>query len=89
MEEEEVEEIKNEAKANPGPSSYVGDDDKAKGEETSVHMEGVSSTTKAKATKKSIPPPGTGQKIYEIDPMLNGFREHLDYRLDTLPCLCI
>uniref|UniRef100_A0ABL6WPK7 Glycoside hydrolase family 13 N-terminal domain-containing protein n=1 Tax=Cannabis sativa TaxID=3483 RepID=A0ABL6WPK7_CANSA len=29
---------------------------------------------------KSIPPPGPGQKIYEIDPMLNGYRQHLEYR---------
>jgi len=27
-----------------------------------------------------IPPPGDGQRIYEIDPMLEGFRGHLDYR---------
>ncbi|KAJ0027524.1 hypothetical protein Pint_35900 [Pistacia integerrima] len=28
----------------------------------------------------SIPPPGRGQRIYEIDPTLTGFRQHLDYR---------
>lgn len=28
----------------------------------------------------SIPPPGKGQKIYEIDPLLNNHREHLEYR---------
>ncbi|OEL19739.1 1,4-alpha-glucan-branching enzyme 2-2, chloroplastic/amyloplastic [Dichanthelium oligosanthes] len=27
-----------------------------------------------------IPTPGDGQRIYEIDPMLEGFRNHLDYR---------
>jgi 1,4-alpha-glucan branching enzyme len=27
-----------------------------------------------------ISPPGDGQRIYEIDPMLEGFRGHLDYR---------
>ncbi|RZC76872.1 hypothetical protein C5167_001026 [Papaver somniferum] len=27
-----------------------------------------------------IPPPGTGQKIYDIDPFLKTHREHLDYR---------
>lgn len=32
------------------------------------------------ARLKSIPPPGSGQKIYEIDPLLRGHREHLDYR---------
>ncbi|KAG6514530.1 1,4-alpha-glucan-branching enzyme 1, chloroplastic/amyloplastic-like [Zingiber officinale] len=29
---------------------------------------------------KSIPPPGSGQRIYEIDPTLRGFSGHLDYR---------
>lgn len=27
-----------------------------------------------------IPPPGTGQKIYEIDPLLQAHRQHLDFR---------
>ncbi|KAL6841200.1 hypothetical protein ACP4OV_028973 [Aristida adscensionis] len=27
-----------------------------------------------------IPPPGDGQRIYQIDPMLEGYRSHLDYR---------
>jgi 1,4-alpha-glucan branching enzyme len=27
-----------------------------------------------------IPKPGDGQKIYKIDPMLEDFRSHLDYR---------
>lgn len=29
---------------------------------------------------KVVPPPGSGQRIYEIDPLLNNYREHLDYR---------
>ncbi|CAA6660717.1 unnamed protein product [Spirodela intermedia] len=29
---------------------------------------------------RSVPPPGSGQRIYEIDPMLEGHRAHLDYR---------
>ncbi|ERN13141.1 1,4-alpha-glucan-branching enzyme 2-2, chloroplastic/amyloplastic isoform X1 [Amborella trichopoda] len=32
------------------------------------------------ALPRTIPPPGTGQRIYEIDPLLEGFRGHLDYR---------
>ncbi|KAI3725241.1 hypothetical protein L1987_65022 [Smallanthus sonchifolius] len=28
----------------------------------------------------SIPPPGTGQRIYEIDPLLGNHRQHLEYR---------
>ncbi|XP_057534587.1 1,4-alpha-glucan-branching enzyme 2-2, chloroplastic/amyloplastic-like [Amaranthus tricolor] len=31
-------------------------------------------------TKRSIPPPGDGQRIYEIDPLLRSHRDHLDYR---------
>ncbi|KAL9253766.1 1,4-alpha-glucan-branching enzyme 1, chloroplastic/amyloplastic-like protein [Drosera capensis] len=30
----------------------------------------------------TIPPPGKGQKIYEIDPLLGDFRDHLDYRYE-------
>lgn len=29
---------------------------------------------------KVVPPPGSGQKIYEIDPLLNNYRAHIDYR---------
>ncbi|KAK6942641.1 Glycosyl hydrolase, family 13, catalytic domain [Dillenia turbinata] len=31
-------------------------------------------------TKRSMPPPGNGQRIYEIDPLLLGHCTHLDYR---------
>ncbi|XP_058107902.1 1,4-alpha-glucan-branching enzyme 2-2, chloroplastic/amyloplastic isoform X1 [Magnolia sinica] len=34
----------------------------------------------AEVKQRSILPPGTGQKIYEIDPLLRGFKGHLDYR---------
>lgn len=27
-----------------------------------------------------VPPPGDGKKIYEIDPMLRSYSNHLDYR---------
>ncbi|EPS60100.1 hypothetical protein M569_14702, partial [Genlisea aurea] len=27
-----------------------------------------------------VPPPGSGQRIYEIDPLLRNYRDHLDYR---------
>ncbi|KAL5060200.1 hypothetical protein RYX36_031804 [Vicia faba] len=43
---------------------------------TSIH-----SDEKVKVDKpKIIPPPGTGQKIYEIDPLLQAHRQHLDFR---------
>lgn len=32
------------------------------------------------AKPKTIPRPGAGQKIYEIDPSLLAHREHLDFR---------
>lgn len=31
---------------------------------------------------KVIPPPGNGQRIYELDPYLKAHRDHLDYRFD-------
>lgn len=34
----------------------------------------------SRVREKIIPPPGTGQGIYEIDPLLNNYRPHLDYR---------
>lgn len=34
----------------------------------------------SRVREKIIPPPGTGQRIYEIDPLLNNHRQHLDYR---------
>lgn len=30
--------------------------------------------------EKRVPPPGLGQKIYEIDPLLTNYSQHLDYR---------
>ncbi|KAI3471845.1 hypothetical protein Pfo_028498 [Paulownia fortunei] len=32
-------------------------------------------------SSRVIPPPGIGQRIYEIDPLLSNYREHLDYRI--------
>ncbi|RRT76798.1 hypothetical protein B296_00029646, partial [Ensete ventricosum] len=29
---------------------------------------------------KCVPPPGSGRRIYEIDPLLVGHRSHLDYQ---------
>ncbi|CAI0407522.1 unnamed protein product, partial [Linum tenue] len=36
--------------------------------------------TRDKTDKRTVPPPGAGQRIYDIDPILSGFRQHLDYR---------
>lgn len=65
------------------PQSQVSDDDdEALLEETSDPLEVVASTKTVETTeiKRTIPPPGAGQRIYEIDPALNSHRQHLDYR---------
>lgn len=38
------------------------------------------STESEMVKKRAIPPPGLGQRIYEIDPLLRNYRDHLDYR---------
>ncbi|PAN37975.1 hypothetical protein PAHAL_7G138000 [Panicum hallii] len=48
-----------------------------------TETDGVAVETKAPLVEEKprvIPPPGDGQRIYQIDPMLEGFRNHLDYR---------
>lgn len=32
------------------------------------------------AKPRLVPPPGDGKRIYEIDPMLRSYSDHLDYR---------
>lgn len=52
------------------------DGDQAPLEEISIPSE----NKKAETTVRSIPPPGSGQRIYDIDPYLSSHRGHLDYR---------
>lgn len=54
------------------PMSGLSEDGKAKGADISKESDRV--------RQRSIPPPGTGQKIFKIDPLLSGYCEHLDYR---------
>ncbi|KAJ6922746.1 hypothetical protein NC652_016408 [Populus alba x Populus x berolinensis] len=54
-------------------------EDKEK-QETSTPLSESIIIGKTEAKSMSIPPPGSGQRIYEIDPSLTGFRQHLDYR---------
>ncbi|KAK4833753.1 hypothetical protein QYF36_010671 [Acer negundo] len=65
-------------------SSVASDDENGESEEPSVPLQRNISTKKSEAKTEvepqSVPPPGTGQIIYKIDPMLAGYREHLDYR---------
>ncbi|XP_058003419.1 1,4-alpha-glucan-branching enzyme 1, chloroplastic/amyloplastic isoform X2 [Hevea brasiliensis] len=63
--------------------SFVMDDAKNVDDEVkkeSVPLHEIVSIGKSESKPKSIPPPGSGQRIYEIDPSLTGFRHHLDYR---------
>ncbi|ONH96238.1 hypothetical protein PRUPE_7G115400 [Prunus persica] len=79
---EDDKKVEDEVKKSDVPSLDAGNVDgtEAKGEETPHPLDGTVSTAKKNATQKSIPPPGNGKKIYEIDPLLVGFRDHLDYR---------
>lgn len=44
-----------------------------------------SNLVKEKEVKpRTVPPPGNGQIIYEIDPMLRSYKDHLDYRYNVL-----
>ncbi|RVW48011.1 1,4-alpha-glucan-branching enzyme 1, chloroplastic/amyloplastic [Vitis vinifera] len=61
-------------------SDLIDNDDKVQGAEKAITLPGTGTIKKEEARPKSIPPPGTGQRIYEIDPFLRGYREHLDYR---------
>ncbi|KAK4800803.1 hypothetical protein SAY86_021290 [Trapa natans] len=56
------------------------DDGASEVAEESAPIIDVSNIEKANLREKSVPPPGPGQRIYEIDPLLMGFRGHLDYR---------
>jgi hypothetical protein len=57
-------------------SSLVGHDSKAQGEKASVPIDGTITIERP----RNVPPPGTGQGIYKTDPLLNNYREHLEYR---------
>lgn len=51
--------------------------------EASSEVDGTAIKAKASVVEEKprvISPPGDGQRIYEIDPMLQGYRGHLDYR---------
>lgn len=51
------------------------------GEDSTVPIQNNTISKEREVLKQvSIPPPGPGQRIYEIDPLLSGHREHLDYR---------
>ena len=47
-------------------------------EDKEVHPVDKSATSTV--TKRTVPPPGDGQRMYEIDPLLRNHSDHLDYR---------
>ncbi|KAI6697899.1 hypothetical protein NL676_018018 [Syzygium grande] len=55
-------------------------DGDASEEEESTPLQDVAVIEKEEVRKRTIPPPGSGQRIYEKDSLLLGYREHLDYR---------
>ena len=59
----------------------VHEDEKVKGL-TDLEVEEMISRESEQVRKRTIPPPGNGQRIYEIDPLLRNFSGHLDYRLE-------
>ncbi|KAK8705191.1 hypothetical protein V6N13_048797 [Hibiscus sabdariffa] len=62
------------------PSTLASNDEEAHAEELSAPLNRKVRNPNSEAKPRSIPPPGAGQRIYEIDPTLSGFRQHLDYR---------
>ncbi|XP_027072580.1 1,4-alpha-glucan-branching enzyme 1, chloroplastic/amyloplastic-like isoform X3 [Coffea arabica] len=56
----------------------VHEDEKVKGL-TDSEVEEMISRESEQVRKRTIPPPGNGQRIYEIDPLLRNFSGHLDY----------
>lgn len=63
-----------------GSSPLLGKHGTALGSEESVPLNETISKESYMVRQMSIPPPGTGKRIYEIDPILKAHREHLDYR---------
>ncbi|KAJ8483724.1 hypothetical protein OPV22_016209 [Ensete ventricosum] len=63
-------------------SEFVGEesmDDDVKG---AVSSQAIKRIEEVQEKPRFVRPPGTGQRIYEIDPSLKGYRGHLDYRYD-------
>ncbi|XP_061370951.1 1,4-alpha-glucan-branching enzyme 1, chloroplastic/amyloplastic-like isoform X2 [Gastrolobium bilobum] len=61
-------------------SSLVEVNANADAEKTSVSTDRKVKLEGDEVKPKIIPQPGSGQKIYEIDPLLQAYREHLDFR---------
>ena len=61
-------------------SSLVDVNTNAQAKKTSVSGDKKVKIKSDEAKPRIIPPPGIGQKIYEIDPLLQAHRGHVDFR---------
>ncbi|CAL9102190.1 unnamed protein product [Musa acuminata var. zebrina] len=61
-------------------SALIGEESMNQGDKSSVSSQAKEEVEDVEEKPRFVPPPGTGQRIYEIDPSLKGYRVHLDYR---------
>ncbi|WOL11903.1 1,4-alpha-glucan-branching enzyme 2-2, chloroplastic/amyloplastic-like [Canna indica] len=62
-------------------STEVNDEESLNGvAKATISCQNKEKLEKLEVKPKFVPPPGTGQRIYEIDPMLKDHKTHLDYR---------
>ncbi|XP_064965243.1 1,4-alpha-glucan-branching enzyme 1, chloroplastic/amyloplastic-like isoform X2 [Musa acuminata AAA Group] len=61
-------------------SELIGEESMNQGDKSSVSSQAKEEVEDVEEKPRFVPPPGTGQRIYEIDPSLKGYRVHLDYR---------
>lgn len=61
-------------------SEFIGEESMDEDVEGAVSSQAIKRIMDVQEKPRFVPPPGTGQRIYEIDPSLNGYRGHLDYR---------
>ncbi|RRT55429.1 hypothetical protein B296_00048464 [Ensete ventricosum] len=61
-------------------SELIGEERMNQGDKSSVSSQAKEEVENVEEKLRFVPPPGTGQKIYEIDPSLWGYRGHHDYR---------
>ncbi|URE01897.1 Carbohydrate-binding module 48 (Isoamylase N-terminal domain), partial [Musa troglodytarum] len=72
--------IKLEAGQTSISSELIGEESMNQGDKSSVSSQAKEEVEDVEEKPRLVPPPGTGQRIYEIDPSLKGYRGHLDYR---------
>ncbi|CAL9192870.1 1,4-alpha-glucan-branching enzyme 2-2, chloroplastic/amyloplastic-like [Musa acuminata AAA Group] len=63
-------------------SEFIGEESMDEDVKDAVSSQTTKRIVDVQEKPRFVPPPGTGQRIYEIDPSLNGYRGHLDYRYD-------